>query len=587
MAQTSITKYDRIALILLVVITFGVFGQVASHAFLNYDDGQFIYENPHVSQGLTGSSVAWALTSAEIGYYPITWLSHELDVQLFGMKPGAHLLMNAAIHAITTCLLFFALRALLGDFAVALFVAALFAIHPMHVESVAWVSERKDTMSTLFAVIALLLYARNPRNRIGVALAMVLSLAAKQMYVTLPFIFLLLDYWPMKRLDDIKQRVIEKLPLFALSIIGGAIAVVGQRNLNAIQSSATNPLGARVANALVAYVRYLSKLFVPIHLAAPYPLERFSTATVAAAALLLLAITVGAVILRNRMPQLIVGWLWFLGTLVPVIGIISLGAQSMADRYSYFAYLGLFIAIACSIPRKTLPVAGVAITVLMAALAFRQVGYWKNSETLFRHTLAVTPANPVAEYSYGQALQLTNPDEAIPHFQRSIGMSQEAHANPDWLSQAHVGLGTSLLMKARPIRPGAQRTQLIKAALSEYQQALVIDPNAPHAKNNIALADQMLRADFDEEINNALALLRQGKIDSALELFRHAVAVKPDSAAAHIYLAIGLIYAHSNHDAAEELRTAKSINSTLANEYSMRALHTGIDEAIARTDAQK
>jgi hypothetical protein len=503
---------EWLVVVVLIVLTFAVFGQVSKHSFTNYDDGQFIYENEHVTRGLTGDSITWALTSAGIGYYPITWLSHELDVQLWGLDAGAHLLTNVLIHALTACLLFFAMLRLAScasrvdaspqtrdaqpaTLFPAAFIAALFAIHPMHVESVAWASERKDTLSTLFAVIALLLYVRDPRKRLGVTIALALSLAAKQMYITLPFVFLLLDYWPLNRFE-LKPRVLEKLPLFALSAIGAVVAFVGQRNLRAMQSTIANPLGERFANAAVAYIRYLAKLFVPIDLATPYPLVPVSNLAVIASTLLLIFITIAAIALRKRAPQLIVGWLWFLGTLVPVIGIVALGAQSMADRYSYFSYIGLFIAIAMSIPQRFIAPAAAIIIPVLAVICFHQTGYWKNSETLFTHAIEVTPPNPVAEYSVGQALQLTKPDVAIPHLQRAIELTRNTQTKPEWYAQAHVGLGTAFLVRARGETNAALRTKLINDALENYEDALAADPNAPHAKNNIAVAHQMLDANY-------------------------------------------------------------------------------------------
>jgi len=309
------------------------------------------------------------------------------------------------LHAITACLLFVALLTLFGrgcveprapsggtagvlpghrtPMYVAAFTAALFAVHPMHVESVAWASERKDTLSTLFIVIALLLYARSPQRRLGVAVAMAASLAAKQMYVTFPFVLLLLDYWPMGRLRtpaDLKPRVLEKVPLFVLAAAGSVAAVIGQHNLKAMQTTAGVSVASRLANAAVAYTRYLGKLFAPFDLAVPYPLISWPAAEVLGATLLLLALSAAAVALRKRAPYLITGWLWFLGTLVPVIGIVALGAQSMADRYSYFSYIGLFIAIAFGalalpVSRRMLAGAGVAIVLVSAGIAFHQTGY--------------------------------------------------------------------------------------------------------------------------------------------------------------------------------------------------------------------
>jgi hypothetical protein len=382
--------------VLLIALTFIVFGQVTSHAFINFDDGQFVYENQHV----LNRDVSWALTSAEIGWYPLTWLSHMLDVTIWGQRAGMHLLTNVFLHAISTLLLFLALRQLTRASWPSAFIAALFAIHPMHVESVAWVSERKDTLSTVFAMLALWLYARAPRRMLGVSIAMALSLMAKQMYITLPFVFLLLDVWPLNRLrnvDDFRQRAIEKWPLFGMMILGAIAAVVGQRHLDAMQTSLS--IGDRIVNALAAYATYIGKLFVPIDMALPYPLVRVSLAAAILPLLLLAAITIAVYAARRTAPYLLTGWLWFLGTLIPVIGIVAIGTQSMADRYTYFSYIGLFIALTFGaldlaarfrIPSQALAAIAVIAVAGYAIVASHQLRYWKDSQTLFTHTVDVT-----------------------------------------------------------------------------------------------------------------------------------------------------------------------------------------------------
>lgn len=614
--RPPLSAAEWIVVVTLVVLTFAVFGQVGSHQFINYDDGQFIFQNSHVTQGLTAASIDWALTKAEIGYYPLTWLSHEFDVTLWGIKPGAHLLTNVLLHAVTACLLFFALLTLFGrgsverrasgeasievspadrtPMYVAAFTAALFAVHPMHVESVAWASERKDTLSTFFIVIALLLYARAPPRWLGVALAMAASLTAKQMYVTFPFVLLLLDYWPLGRLRapaDLKPRILEKLPLFALAVAGSAVAVIGQRNLHAMQTEAGVSIATRLANAAVAYSRYLGKLFAPFDLAIPYPLIPLPPTKVLGASLLLLALSAAAIAWRKRAPWLVTGWLWFLGTLVPVIGIVALGAQSMADRYSYFSYIGLFFAIAFGalalpLPRRALAAAGVGIVLVSAGIAFHQTGYWRDSETLFTHSIAVTPPNGVAEYSLGQALELTKPEASIAHLRRAIELTKEAAAGrldamPDWYPEAYVGLGTALLMKARQEPNLTTREAVIHDAQDQLKEALKIDPNAPHAMNNLAFAQAMLaqtavgkpaRSEYDLAIDRGVKLLNGNDVAGAAVAFRQAIDLQPRSAAAQIYLALTLLRAHRGLEAAAALRAARAIDAKQANDYITKAL---------------
>lgn len=568
------TRREWTIVALLALLTFAVFGQVASHGFLNYDDGQFISENTHVLRGLGPDSLDWALTSAEIGWYPLTWLSHMLDVELFGARAGMHHLMNALLHLASAWLLFAALRLLTRAPWTSAFVAALFAVHPMHVESVAWASERKDTLSTLFIMLALLFYARDPRRRLPVALAMAASLAAKQMYVTFPVMLLLLDFWPLGRLRtarDLVARAIEKMPLFALSIAGSAIAIIGQRNLHALRSTAIVPLSERFANAAVAYCRYLGKLFVPMDMALPYPFAPIATMTAVAAILLLVAITIVCVVAARRMPWLLTGWLWFAIVLVPVIGIIQIGGQAMADRYSYFAYVGLFLGIAFTatslpIPRNVLAIAAAAIVVASAAVAFRQAGYWKDSETLFTHAIAVTGDNPQAEYLLGQTLELSDPDRALPHLRRSIALI-DRRATPDWYAQAFVGIGSAELAKARPMPAASpERATLIRDAAAQFERALRIDANAAHAKNNLAVAQQMLaQGAAAAHLAAAVTLAQQHRVEEALIEYRKAIDAAPDSAEPHVYLALGLLQAKRNDDALAELFRARRLDAAAAN----------------------
>ncbi|HLJ74539.1 MAG TPA: hypothetical protein VKU62_08140, partial [Thermoanaerobaculia bacterium] len=421
----------------LTILTLVVFAQVTSHEFLNYDDPQFVTSNEHVLHG----DIGWALTSAEIGWYPLTWTSHILDVDLWRMRAGLHLLTNVILHILSASLLFLAFQRMTNDTWPSAFVAAIFAVHPAHVESVAWVSERKDTLSTAFAILAILLYAAAPQKRARVFIAMALSLMAKQMYITLPFVLMLLDFWPLRRGLQVK----EKTPLFGLTIFGAIMAVVGQRNLQAVQSIAALPLTTRVSNAAVAYVRYIGKFFAPVNLAVIYPMEPIAAGLAIACALLIVAICVAAILLRDKLPHVFTGWFWFAGALVPVIGIVQIGPQAIADRYTYFAFIGLSIAIVWSIPRKALIPAGALATVALAAIVFHQTGYWRNTQTLFDHTIAVTPPNALAEYSLGQSQELTQPEEAIRHLTRAVQLSENSRTTRgEWVAQVHVGMGTAL-----------------------------------------------------------------------------------------------------------------------------------------------
>jgi tetratricopeptide (TPR) repeat protein/uncharacterized protein YhhL (DUF1145 family) len=608
---------EAVITVALVVLTYVVFGQVASHHFINYDDGQFVFENAAVKGGLSGSSVAWALTSTSIGWYPLTWLSHMLDVQLWGLDAGRLLLTNVLLHAMSVLLLFAALRKLTGSTWRSAIVAALFAIHPMHVESVAWVSERKDVLSTLFAMLALLAYARRGeswRRQLLVAAAIAASLMAKQMYVTLPFLLLLLDVWPLGRLrlDSSAPRQIipllrEKSLAFLLAIGGCIVAVIGQRNLSAVQSTDVLPLSYRIENALLAYGRYLAKCFWPTDLAVPYPLQReLPTTSILLAAGLLVLITVAAVATRKRAPYLLVGWLWFIGTLVPVIGLVQIGAQSMADRYSYFPFIGLFIAAVWGLadvasmlrlPRAVPAAIATIVIALFAFAAFRQTAYWRSSEALFTHTIGVTPPNPLAEYSLGQALQLTAPDAAIPHLERSIDLlarslsATPGAAFPEWYPQAYVAGGNALIMKARQSPFGDARNQLLDLAGRHFAAALRLDPNTPHARANATLALQMkaqdpanrttasaasrlaaARAAYEQHMNDGTAFAQQGRLADAIAEFRKVIAIAPKSPEARIYLALVLMQANQRAEGVAAFHEAQQLDPVAANEFLTKAL---------------
>jgi len=415
---------------LLAVATVTLYASVASHPFIHFDDSGYVTENPQVQAGLTLAGLKWALTTFHAAnWHPLTWLSHMLDVQLFGMSPGAHHLVNAVFHGVNAALLFLALASMTGAPVRSLAVAALFAAHPLHVESVAWVAERKDLLSTFFGLLALCEYARERRRMWLVAALFALGLSAKPMWVTFPFLLLLLDHWPLNR----GVHVREKLPLFALSIASSVVTMLAQTAGNAVSAL---PLAMRLGNALVAYARYLGKTIVPWPLAIFYPhggalLEIWQ---VAGAVLLLAAITVLAFVQRRERPWVLVGWLWFLGTLVPVIGIVQVGAQAMADRYTYLPLVGLFVAAAWTLRRPALAGAAVAAC---CALTLHQLGYWSSHEALFRHALAVTPDNAVAEGTLSEGFFHEGKfDAALRHALRSVEL--DPHGSRHWNNLAVV-----------------------------------------------------------------------------------------------------------------------------------------------------
>lgn len=396
----------------LAAATLLLYGRTAGYPFINYDDHAYVTDNPHVTQGLTWENLGWAFRSGyAANWHPLTWVSHQLDVQLFGMKAGAMHLVSALFHAGNAALLLLVFFRLTGAVGRSAMVAALFAWHPAHVESVAWIAERKDVLSLFFWLLTMLAYQRYAtlpglRRYLLVALFLTLGLMAKPMVVTLPCVLLLLDYWPLQRPRQVGRLLLEKLPLLALSAAASAITFLVQRTGGAVVSLQGEPLASRLGKALFAYCFYLGKIFWPAELFVPYWDDFELTALpLAAAALGLILLTGAALRYRARCPYLLVGWLWFLGTFVPVIGIVQVGSQSAADRYTYIPSIGLFIAVTWGAadlaargraPRSLVGAGAAAVLGACVFLAFRQIGYWRNSETLFQHTLALDPPNLIA-----------------------------------------------------------------------------------------------------------------------------------------------------------------------------------------------
>lgn len=574
----------------LTLLNLLVYLQVLTHDFVHLDDGQFVLENQWVRQGLTGATVRWALTSFSLGYYPLTWLSHALDVQVWGLNAGAHLATSLLLHIISTALLYVALARLTCRVWPSAVVAALFAVHPMHVESVAWVSERKDTLSTVFVMLALYLYSsREGWRRIGAtALALTASLLSKQMYVTFPFLLMLLDFWPLRRLNW--RAVVEKVPLILLSFTASAIAIVGQKQLNAVQSTDALPMSERIANALLAYVTYIGKLFWPQGMAPMYPLTTVPVGTAMGALALLAGITIAAWLWRVRAPWLMVGWCWFLGTLVPVIGIVQIGPQALADRYTYFSYIGLFIAIVWSVdevarlaqvsPRT---IAAVAATVVLAftATAFHQTRYWRDTDALFTHTLEVAPRNPIAEYSVGEYYQLSDPARALPHLQRFVALTDDAlRANPAaprpaLYAEGHVAIGNAYMVQGNAAADVNTKLELMRRSAASYRAALAANPDHGPAKRNLALAESVLGSaggegaekQADALIDAGFALLQKGDFEGAAAQFLQAKTIDPQSVEPRVYLAVAMIRAGRNKDAIAELREAQRLDPARANRY--------------------
>src|SRR6266704_2533135 len=417
---TTLERADLLILLGLAIVTFGIYAQVIGHHFITLDDLAYIEGNPIVNRGVTLGGLAWAFTTFHAGnWHPLTWIAHMIDSQLFGTFAGGHLLVNALMHAANTVLLFwFLLRTTHARWSSAL-VAALFALHPLHVESVAWASERKDTLSTFFGLLSLIVYVRyveapSSIRYVWTAITLALGLLAKPMLVTWPFVMLLLDYWPLGRWQSAKSKA--------------------QARGGAVRTLAHEPLALRLSNTLVSYAKYLLLTFWPNDLAVYYPLAPRGIPgwQIVGAAFLLIGITAFCFLQRKIRPYLIVGWLWFLGTLVPVIGLVQVGGQTMADRYFYVPSIGLFIALVFGLTDvakswRVAPLlgAGVALGVLLilATLTNAQIHRWNDSFTLFKHALTVAPPSVIVEDCLGLAMHKSGQlEEAVAHFEKALKM---------------------------------------------------------------------------------------------------------------------------------------------------------------------
>jgi protein O-mannosyl-transferase len=605
-SPTALTgTIDAAIAAVLLLSTVLLYAPVRHHAFLNFDDGDYVTENLSVRAGLTAASIRWALTSAhQATWHPLTSLSHLLDVEIFGLHAGAHLLVNVALHALATAVLFLVLRAMTGTRWASAWVAGMFAWHPLHVESVAWVSERKDVLSGLLWMLTLagyVAYVRRPtRGRwLAVLVVFALGLLAKPMLVTLPLVLLLLDAWPLGRLTraTAARRLLEKTPLFVLAAAVSVITVVAQQRAGAIGTLTSTPVSYRVGNALVSYVTYLRKTVWPSDLAVFYPaVSTLEVTTAALAAAVLAAITALALRERARRPYLLVGWLWYLGTLVPVLGLVRQGDQAMADRFTYLPLIGIFIAVAWSVESlvslRRRPLLGAAAALSLAAcmlLTARQLRHWESSITLFTHALAVTRAvtrdNPVAHTNLGAALALRgHVDEAMAHYREAIAIAPGNAATHLSLGLAHARLGdldAAIASYREAIRLDprsalaeynwghllAERGDL-DGAIVHYERALVIDPRYAKAHNNLGWA-----------------LAAQGKLEAAVERYREAIALDPDLVAAHNNLAVALEGLGRTDDALEQYRRTVELAPDEARAHAnYAALLAGrgrVDEAIA------
>jgi len=552
-----------IAALLLACCTIALFAPALGFDFVAFDDPAYVSNNPHVAGGLSLAGLRWAFVATDgANWHPLTWISHLTDVTLFGLNPAGHHLTSILLHAASTTLLFFVLRDLTGSLLPSLFAAALFAAHPLRVESVVWISERKDVLSVFFGVLTLGLYTVNARRPSGKVRGLTLlcyaaGLMSKPLLVTLPPALLLLDYWPLGRFNGENRRrafaaaIGEKLPLLALSVIASAVTWAAQSSLGAIAAA---PLLARLADVPSAGMAYVAKTLAPIHLSCFYPVHATLPPwwAIAGSCATLGSITLLVIHGRARRPHLLVGWLWFLGTLVPMLGFIRIGGHFIADRYTYLPHLGLFAALAWEardiVARIRAPrlaaVIGVTLLTVLALLTRNQTAVWKDGLTLFEHADAVTPDNwDIKSYLGRMYLESgRNPDAARV-------FEELARIKPD-LAEAHGNLGLALIRIGR----------FAEAAAAE-EQALRLQPDLPEAASILGYAlaglgrwEQAadaysralaLRPDYPEaRVNLARALGRVNRHDEAVEHLLVAIGLDPGLSAAHLslgteYLALG------------------------------------------------
>jgi len=573
----------------LAIVTLAIYAQVIGHQFIALDDPTYIKENQMVNHGVTRAGLAWAFTTFHAAnWHPLTWVSHMIDCQLFDMNAGLHLLVNAVIHAANTLLVFWFLLRTTGARWQSALVAALFALHPLHVESVAWASERKDTLCTFFGFLSLIAYVRYAEapsisRYAWVAITLALGLLAKPMLVTWPFLMLLLDYWPLGRWQSAKRKVqrgelakliLEKIPLFVFAAASAATTLIAQSRGGAVRTLVHEPVALRLSNALVSYTKYLFLTFWPKDLAVYYPLAPTGILAwqIVGAAFLLIGITVFCASQRKIRPYLIVGWLWFLGTLIPVIGLVQVGGQTMADRYFYIPSIGLFIVVVFGLadiantwrvaPSLGAGIAG-AVLLVFASLTNAQIQRWRDSFSLFEHTLAVTPPNLHIEYNLGMALGASGRyDEATAHFEKALEIDPNFY---DGL----VGMGVSRTLQGK-----------MPQGIEYFQDAIRSQPDAPKAHTQLAQAlwkqnrdeaalEEMQRAlqfapkDADIRANYGLALELVGRLPEAIEQLHEALRLNPNNAEAHANLGLALLASGKARESIPEFEAALRLKPEL------------------------
>ena len=535
-------------MVALAAVTLVVFAPALDAGFLKWDDQLYVTANPHVLAGLTWQGVWWALTTAHSPYWhPLTWLSHMADVQLFGLDAGSHHLVNVVVHVINALLLFELLRSATRAHWPSAFVAAVFAVHPLHVESVAWIAERKDVLSVLFSLLALRIYVNYVRGGTRALLWAVVTLficavMCKPMAVTLPLIMLLLDFWPLQR----RATSLEKMPLLMVAAVVSLVTVAVQWKVGAVADLEVFPWSRRLANAVTSYVLYLRDALWPSRLAAFYPwTPQVVWSQVVVALALLAAITVAAFKWRRRYPFVLVGWLWYLGTLLPVIGLLQAGEQSRADRFMYFPLVGLSIIVAWGMATlasrntgwtsRLIPIAATAALVACAAAARIQVRYWHDDVSLWRHATEVTDSNYLAYDLLGLAEKERREwDAALASYAKALVFSPPRQ--PEFAALVHNNIAYVLVQQGR-----------LPEAITHYRRAIAIRPELP-----------------ESHLDLGATLVMAGKPAEAVPSYKEAIRLKPEMAPAHNGLGAALALQGQRREAIPQYREALQLDPTLA-----------------------
>ena len=587
--ETKTDRWSKWTLLFLVLITWAVYGQTVQHEFVQWDDGGYVYENAQVIKGLEPGSILWAFSTTQMGlWHPLTWLSHMTDVELFGLNPAGHHLMNLLIHTLSGCLLFVILLRMTGELWRSAFVTALFLLHPLNVESVAWVAERKNVLSAFFWMLTIWSYL-NYTDRPGVlryaamALFLALGLLIKPILVTLPCVLLLLDIWPLRRWPIFSGTRIpwplfmEKLPLLFLSGISAGATIYAAASVSTIATTGLVPLASRLANALMSYAKYIQLMVWPQDLAFFYTHPVIWPTEQVIISLAVLVLITAVVLFKCRAyPYLLVGWLWYLGTLVPVIGIVQVGSQSLADRYAYHTLIGLFIMVAWGIPdllrkfslRHTVMAVGAGCILISCAwLTGRQAAYWQNSLSLFGRAVQLSPRNYLAHDLYGIALMGKGYfPEAIEHFSAAIRLKED-------FGSPYNNLGLAMMKQGRihdaiPFLSAAVRYSPDNAAVHFNLAEALFQAGRTDQAVLIYQKAAALRPDWSKLQNNlGIALERQGRHDEAVAAFQKAILQDPMHAGAHNNLAMIWMQKGRNEAAIAEFREAIRVRPDYAHAH--------------------